>query len=310
MNFHPSSFSRLAERARALPSDLAASLLTIASFFIFTWMGVLARAASQTLPVIEIVFLRQVMATLLLAPLFWRVRAQIRHPQKPFLHLARGVAASVAMVSGISAVVHIPFADATAIQMAEVLFITALAALVLKEKVGWRRWTATGVGFLGVIVMLRPFSGSIDPFALVALLGAAFGGLTVISIRLAAAYDSVSVVLFYQGLLVLVLLAGPAAYYWVPPTSADLMRVGLMSVVFVVGQLLFTQALRMGRAAALAPLHYIRLLLMSVVGYWLYDEVPTLATAIGALLIVGATTYTLRRNAIRQVPPTPPAPAP
>lgn len=309
----PLALVRHAQHARdrfaALPPNLAASVLVLCSFAIFTWMGVLARVAGQSLPVVEIVFLRQIIAMGLMAPIFLRVWPEIRRPQKPAMHLLRGVAASVAMVCGISAVVFIPFADATAIQMAEVLFITALAALVLKENIGWRRWSATAVGLVGVVVMLRPFGDGLNLYGLIALLGAFAGGVTAIALRLGAAYDKTPVVLFYQGLVVLALLLPFAVSVAVVPTLPALATVLLMSVIFVIGQWLFTAALRMGGAAALAPLHYVRLLMMAVIGYLLYGEVPTLATVAGAVLVVGAATYTLRRNAIRETPASPPSEA-
>lgn len=300
------SVRRLRAEFGALPPDLAASILVLTSFAIFTAMGVLAREVARV-PVVEIVFLRQVLATLWLAPLYWRVWKEIRRPQRVGLHLLRGASASVAMVCGISAVIFIPFADATAIQMAEVLFITALAALVLGEKVGWRRWTATAIGIVGVLIMLKPFSGGMDQYALIALVGAIFGGVTVVSLRLGAAYDRTEVVLFYQGVIVLCALAGPAAYVAIMPTAYELAIILIMSIVFVVGQWLFTIALRMGRAAALAPLHYVRLLMMAIIGYLLYGEVPTWRTILGALLIVGAASYTLHRNAKRGQDVSPPA---
>lgn len=274
-----------------------ASLLVIAAFLTFTAMAVLVRLAAEHLAVIVIVFIRQLMTMLLMTPFFWLNRRQIRHPAGLGLHALRGVTAVGAMLCGLSAVVYVPLADVTAIQMTEVLFITALAALLLGESVGWRRWLATAVGFAGVLVMLQPFAGGIEPFMLVALLGAGFGAGAVISLRLGAMHDSTVTVLFYQGIVVIVLSAPLAFWFWTPPTLEALRIVLLMSVIMAVGQWLFTTALRMGQASSLAPLNYLRLLMMAVVGYWVYDEVPSIATALGALLIVGSASYTIHRNA-------------
>jgi len=274
-----------------------ASLLVIAAFLTFTAMAVLVRLAAEHLAVIVIVFIRQLMTMLLMTPFFWLNRLQIRHPAGLGLHALRGVTAVGAMLCGLSAVVYVPLADVTAIQMTEVLFITALAALLLGESVGWRRWLATAVGFAGVLVMLQPFAGGIEPFMLVALLGAGFGAGAVISLRLGAMHDSTVTVLFYQGIVVIVLSAPLAFWFWTPPTLEALRIVLLMSVIMAVGQWLFTTALRMGQASSLAPLNYLRLLMMAVVGYWVYDEVPSIVTALGALLIVGSASYTIHRNA-------------
>jgi drug/metabolite transporter (DMT)-like permease len=294
------ALAELDAAVRRLPRDLVASLLIVAAFTIFTAMAVLVRLAAEHLTIIVIVFIRQIMTMLLMTPFFWANRHQIRHPAGLRMHALRGVTAVGAMLCGLSAVVHVPFADVTAIQMTEVLFITALAALILRETVGWRRWLATAIGFSGVLVMLQPFAGGIEPFMLVALLGAVFGAFAVISLRLGSMHDTAVTVLFYQGLVVIALSAPLAFWFWTPPSLEALRIVFYMSVIMAIGQWLFTTALRMGQASALAPLNYVRLLMMAVVGYWLYGEIPSTTTALGALLIVGSATYTVHRNAQRR----------
>jgi len=297
----PALIERLRGDFRQLPPDLSASLLMLTALVIFTLTGVMIRAAAQELHVLQIVFVRQVMAMFVMAPLFWIHRHQILHPAGLRLHGFRGLAAVVSMICGNAAVVFIPFADATAIQMSEVLFITALAAMFLGEKVGWRRWSATAVGFSGVVVMLQPTSGSVEVFALVALLGSAAGAIAVITLRLGSRMDSAETVIFYQGIVVLVCTAPMAWWVWVPLTPRATLILVAMAFALSAGTWLFTTAFRTGRASAIAPLQYVRLLLMALVGYWLYDETPSLPTVIGAALIVGAATYTLRRNAVRAV---------
>lgn len=297
----PSSLiERVGGVARRLPRDLMASLLVVLAYATFTVMAVFVRSAAEHLPIIVIVFLRQVLTMLLMAPLFWMSRRQISHPMGFRLHALRGLTAVGSMLCGLTALVYVPFADVTAIQMTEALFVTALAALLLRETVGWRRWSATALGFLGVVVMFQPFSGSIETYALVALVGAVFSAFAVISLRLGSALDTTVTVLFYQGMVVLA-LTGPLAWWFWQPVTLEAFRIVLwMAGVMVVGQLLFTTALRMGEASALAPLGYLRLLLMGLVGYWLYGEVPTTATVLGSLLVVGSASYTLHRNARRQ----------
>jgi drug/metabolite transporter (DMT)-like permease len=228
------------------------------------------------------------------------MRESIGHPQKLSLHFIRGLSASGAMFCGLTAVLLIPLADATAIQMAEVLFATAFAALFLKEHVGWRRWLATAVGFLGVLVMLRPLGGGVNLLAGVALIGALFGALNMIVLRLGAQYDRTETVLFWQGLVVLAIMGPIAIWGWVTPTWREAGVLLLMSLIFTSGMWLFTVAMRMGETSALAPLHYLRLLLMALVGWVGYGETPTLPTVIGALLVLSAATYTIHRNSVKK----------
>jgi drug/metabolite transporter (DMT)-like permease len=220
---------------------------------------------------------------------------------RPWIVLGGGLSAVQTALQlrarGLSAVLLIPLADVTAIQMAEVLFVTALAALVLGEKVGWRRWSAAAVGLLGVAIMVRPFGQGVETAALLALAGALFGAGGMVALRLGSAHDGTGTVLFWQGVVVLALITPAALWFWVTPSLADALMLIFMGLVFTVGQWLWTYALRMGEASALAPLNYIKLLMAGVVGWLAYGETPTLETVAGGLLVMGAATYTIHRNA-------------
>ena len=289
----------LPQSFRAISSNLAASILMILAFMVFTLMSVLIRYVGDRVPIVQVVLLRQLIAFALFAPWLWRERAQIRRPTGLKLHLARGVLAVGSMTCGLSAVLLIPLADVTAIQMAEVLFVTALAALVLGEKVGWRRWSAAAVGFFGVAIMVRPFGQGVEPAALLALASALFAAGSMVALRLGSAHDRTGTVLFWQGVVVLALITPAALWFWVTPSLADALMLIFMGVVFTVGLWLWTYALRMGEASALAPLNYIKLLMAGGVGWLAFGETPTLETVAGGLLVIGAATYTIHRNAQR-----------
>lgn len=294
---------------RSLPPNLIASGLMIMAFMVFCIMAVLMRAVGDTVPVVQVILIRQIVVFLLLAPFFWRVWSQVRRPTGFRLHAARGVFAVGSMAGGLSAVVLIPLADATAIQMAEVLFVTLMAALVLGEKIGWQRWCATFVGFLGIAIMVRPFGGGFELAMLVPLVGALFGALGIIALRLGSTYDGLLTVLFWQGVVILILVTPPALWFWVRMTWEDILFIAGMGVVFTIGQLLFTYASRMGESSALAPLQYLRLLMMAAIGYVVYAEMPGWPTIIGGLLVLAAASYTIRRNAQVASPNKPGDPA-
>lgn len=293
-------------RTLEMSSDLKASILMVVAFLVFSAMAVLMRMISDRIAVPQVIFLRQVMALALMAPLFWASRRVILHPTGLVLHLTRGVLAIGAMGCGLTSIIYIPLADATAIGMAEVLIATAFAALVLREPVGWRRWTATGVGFLGVLIMVRPFGEGFDAYALVALAGAVCGALSMIALRLGSGHDTTVTVLFWQGLVVATLSAPVAALQWVTPTLHETLVLLIMGLIFTAGIWLFTAAIRLGRASSVAPLGYLRLVMMAATGWLFYGEVPTWPTVIGGLLVIGSATYTITRNASR-APSIPPA---
>lgn len=286
-------------RLRAEAPNLAASLLMVCAFGVFCAMAVLMRLIGGSIPIVEVILVRQVLAFALMAPWFFRHWAEIRRPRGVKLHLSRGVLAVGAMGCGLSATILIPLADATAIQMAEVLFATLFAATILRERVDGRQWAATLIGFAGVGIMVRPFGDGVNPYAFIALFGALCGAGSMIALRMGAAHDRTITVLFWQGLVVLLLVAPTSAVVWVAPNGAQVLTLLGMSLLFAGGQWLFTLAMRLADTAAIAPLGYVRLVMMAALGWSLYGEAPTLATWIGAVLVLGAATYTLSRNARR-----------
>ncbi len=300
----------LRQRIGGMTPDLQASILMIMAFVVFSAMAVFMRLIGDRIAVPQVILVRQVMALMLMAPLFWRSRHVILHPTGLALHLARGVLAIGAMFCGLTAILHIPLADATAIGMAEVLIATAFAALVLREPVGWRRWTAAGVGFAGVLIMIGPFGEGFDIYAVVALAGAICGAASMIALRLGSGHDTTVTVLFWQGLVVAALSAPVAALHWVAPKLPEAMILLVMSLIFTAGIWLFTAAIRLGRASAVAPLGYLRLILMAMAGWVIYAEVPTWSTVIGGVLVIASATHTITRNAARAtpIPPTNPTP--
>jgi len=292
----------VAHRIGAMTPDLKASILMILAFIVFSAMAVFMRMIAGQIAVPQVIFLRQVMALLLMAPLFWTSRHVILHPTGLVLHLTRGLLAVGAMFCGLTSIIFIPLADATAIGMAEVLVATAFAAMVLREPVGWRRWTATAVGFLGVVIMIRPFGEGFDVFALVALAGSVCGAASMIALRLGSGHDTTVTVLFWQGLVVALVSAPVAALQWVTPTLNETLILLVMGLIFTAGIWLFTAAIRLGRASAVAPLGYLRLVLMAATGWLFYGEIPTWATVIGGVLVIASATYTITRNAARALP--------
>ncbi len=289
-------------RIGAMTPDLKASILMILAFIVFSAMAVFMRMIAGQIAVPQVIFLRQVVALLLMAPLFWTSRHVILHPTGLVLHLTRGLLAVGAMFCGLTSIIFIPLADATAIGMAEVLVATAFAAIVLREPVGWRRWTATAVGFLGVVIMIRPFGEGFDVFALVALAGSVCGAASMIALRLGSGHDTTVTVLFWQGLVVALVSAPVAALQWVTPTLNETLILLVMGLIFTAGIWLFTAAIRLGRASAVAPLGYLRLVLMAATGWLFYGEIPTWATVIGGVLVIASATYTITRNAARALP--------
>jgi drug/metabolite transporter (DMT)-like permease len=291
--------SGLVGRFHALSADLRGSIIQVVSFLFFTLLAVCVKLIGSRVPVVEILFFRQVLILVFMLPFHMGDLGGLVRTRRPGFQVARGLVAATSMVLGFTALIHLPLADANAIGFAEVLFMTAGAALVLKEKVDWRRWAATGVGLAGVTVMLSPAGAGLSIWTLTALAAPLFGAATTIMVRLMAERESTSTILFWQSAVIIAALAVPTAWFWVTPTVDEMALLLVIGLCGLAGQWLYTRAYQIGEAAALAPMHFSRLLMAAVMGFLLFGEMPTVATVLGAALVIGATIYTLNRNATR-----------
>lgn len=228
------------------------------------------------------------------------------------LHMLRVGLSAIAMTTGFTALVHLPLAEATAISFSRTLFTTMLAVVILHEIVGWRRWTATAVGFVGVVIVAHPSPSGLNEYALLALLSAFFVAMIMICLRMLARTERPATIIAYQSVCLTVILAGPAWYLWVWPSWEDLALTAVIGGVMSLAQFVNIKAYSNGEAAAIAPVEYVRLLASAGLGFMMFSEVPTIYTVVGAVFIIASTFYTVRRNAMKQtpVPPRPPEVAP
>ena len=312
--FRRGALVRLAAPIRAfaaLPGNVrgALTILLAAAFFagmtlVIKLLGQGAAADGRPMNVTQILFLRQVGMTAILAPTIWRHWPDNFRTAVPGWQAARVAFALIAMTCGFTAVINMPLADATAIGFAKSFFTTIFAILILGEVVGWRRWTATAVGFLGVVVMIRPFgfggNAEVSPYALYAVAGAAAAGLVMVIIRRLSRTDSNITILTFQAVFVGLAMMVPAAIFWVWPTPSEWALVGLLGVLSFAGQWLNIQAYRVGEASVMAVLDYARLLYATVLGWLFFQAFPDAWTWTGAAIVVAAAIYIVHREATRR----------
>lgn len=291
-----------------LSGNVRGSIWMFAASIVFAIMGALIKFVGQRLPVVEILFLRQMFVIVVVSPAIIKGFPAVFHTKRLPLHLTRVALSSVAMVTGFTALVQLPLAEATAISFSRTLFTTLLAVVVLHEIVGWRRWTATAVGFIGVLVVARPSPEGLNEYALLALLSALFVAMIMICIRLLARTERPSTIIAYQSVFLSAILAGPAWYYWVWPTWEDLALTAVIGGIMSIGQFVNIKAYANGEAAAIAPVEYFRLIGSAILGFMIFSEVPTIYTVAGAVIIIGSTLYTVRRNAVKKQATTPSPP--
>ena len=285
-----------------LSANVRGSIWMVLSSLVFAVIATCIKLLGQDLPVIEILFFRQMFVILVVLPAIARGFPTVLVTSRLPVHLTRALLAFVAMTAGFTALVHLPLAEATAISFARTLFTTILAVVFLHEVVGWRRWTATLVGFLGVVVVARPSPEQFNEYALLALLSACFVAALQIALRSLAQTERPVTIMAYQNVCLSLLLAGPAAYLWVTPTWEQVAFLAAIGVLMSVVQWTMIKAYGIGEASAIAPMEYGRLLFATVAGIWVFAEVPTVYTLVGATLIIASTLYTVHRNRLRQAP--------
>lgn len=245
----------------------------------------------------EIAFFRNLFGLVALAPLVLRGgRAAFATPRHG-LHLLRAVVQAAGMLSFFTAVTLIPLAEVTSLSFSAPLFATALAVILLGERIRARRMAALACGFVGVIIVLRPGFTELSHGALMVILSSLCWGFAMTVIKTLSRTDSALTLTLYAGIYLAVLTGIPAVFFWTTPTSEQLVWLLGIGTVGTIGHLAFAQSLKVAEMSAVLPLDFMRLVWVSAIGYSIFDEIPTLFTWGGGLLIFGSATYIAVREA-------------
>jgi drug/metabolite transporter (DMT)-like permease len=237
----------------------------------------------------QVILIRSIAALLVLAPFLWAAGLKpIIEVERPRLQLLRVVLSTLELFCFYYAVMYLPLADVMTYWLAAPIYVAAAAPFLLGEKVGWRRWTAIAIGFVGVVVTLEPSSAMFTGPALISIIGtAAFAVMMLTGRSLRGTPDKTLVLFQTSGAAVAGLIAAP--FDWSPLTSGtEVLLLGLLGIVAMSAHMLVNRALKISDAAAVAPLQYTLLLWAVVFGYFLFDEVPRVTMLVGAALIVGS----------------------
>lgn len=213
------------------------------------------------------------------------------------LHLLRGLTGIVMMASFVYALKTLPLTTAYSLFFIAPLLVTALSVPVLGERVGPRRWTAIGVGLVGVLVLLRPSGdGLLSLAALAVLLSALMYAVGAITVRLLARTDSTQAMMVWLLAMMAVGAGALALPDWRPLQAGDWWLILGVGVAGGIGQYAVTEAFRLGEASMIAPLEYTALVWGVLLDLGLWGVLPGPVTWLGAAIIVGSGLYLLRRE--------------
>lgn len=267
----------------------------------FTGNDTIVKVVARDFPLGEVLAVRGVMTTVLVGAVLVFLGHFTRLPLAlNRLVLTRSALEALAALSFTTALLHMRLADLSTIVLISPLIITALAVIFFSESVGWRRWTAITVGFIGSLFIIKPTPAAFDAWALLGVLCAsATACRDLITRRLDPGIPSI-IVSFMSA--VAVMLAGFVLGLWeqwrlMPPSYIGLLAAG--AVLLALGNFLVVLAFRGVDIAAIAPFRYAILLWASILGYAVFGEIPDRWSAVGSALIVGSGIYALHRERIR-----------
>jgi drug/metabolite transporter (DMT)-like permease len=274
---------------------LAGIALMVLSIFMFSFGDAMGKFLVGTYSVGQLLFLRACAALLLLSPLVWRQRHQFLHLERPGLQLFRVVLSTLEVAAFFLATVYLPLADVITYYLAGPIFVTAMSAIFLGEKVGWRRWTAILIGFCGVLIALRPSAQTVSLPALIALGGSlSFATLMLITRSLRKTPDIVMASSQFVGTFLLGAVL--SAFHWVPPTPGSLVIFALAGCVSVTALLCVNRSLKLAPASVVVPYQYSMIVWAVIFGFVVFGDVPEIATIVGAAIIIGAGFYIYLRE--------------
>jgi drug/metabolite transporter (DMT)-like permease len=287
--------TRISTRNDERSARLAGIGLMLLSIFMFSFGDAIGKYIVATYSVGQLLCLRACAALFVLSPLIWRHRAAFARLQRPRLQLLRVLLSTLDVAAFFLATVYLPLADVTTYYLACPIFVTALSAIVLRERVGWRRWSAVLIGFGGVLIALRPSSQSISWPAMIALGGSlCFSGLMLITRLLRATPDIVMASSQFASTFALGALMSP--FGWVTPSLASLALFAAAGCISVSALLCVNRSLKLAPASVVVPYQYSMIVWAIMFGIVVFGDVPSWPTIIGAAIIIGAGLYIFLRE--------------
>ena len=218
--------------------------------------------------------------------------------KRPVLQILRGIILAFQIVVTITAFTTVGLAHSQAILASGPIFVALLSMPLLGERVGWRRWTAIGIGLCGVLIIVNPAGSSFDISVLLPLLAALMFAVYVIATRLVSRDDAASTSFFYIGVVgaVAISLVGP--FFWTNLAPADWLWMGLLCITGMSSHYFLIRAYDLLDASAVQPLTYLQVVLAAIIGVSVFGETLNLNMVVGSAIVVAAGIFTIWRESV------------
>ncbi|WP_430512037.1 DMT family transporter [Pannonibacter phragmitetus] len=268
---------------------IAGPAIMLLGMFLFALNDAMGKWLVASYSVGQVVLIRSIAALIILAPFLLASGLRpLLKPERPGMQAARVAFSTFELFCFYYAVTYLPLADVMTYWLAAPIYVAALSPFLLGEKVGWRRWSAIAVGFIGVIIALNPSSAMFTPPAILSIAGAAAFAFMMLSGRSLRGTPDKTLVFFQTAGAGLAGLA-MAPFDWRPIASMeDALLLSLLGIVAMSAHIMVNRALKISDAATVAPLQYTLLLWAVVFGWYFFGDLPKPSMILGAALITGA----------------------
>lgn len=277
-------------------------LLMVVTTIVFTLQDGLSRHLAGEYNVLMIVMIRFWFFATFVVALAARQAGGLRRAvvtRHPVLQVLRGVLLASEVCILVGAFVVLGLIESHAIFTSSPLLVAALSGPILGEKVGWRRWTAIIVGFIGVLIILQPGVAVFSPYALVPLLSAFLFALYGLLTRYVSRQDSAAVSFFYTGTTGAVVMTCVGLWFWEPMSPADWGWMAALCCTSALSHYLLIRAFEVAEASAIQPFAYLQLVWAAILGVVVFGEVLEARVVVGAAVVVAAGLFTLWRARLR-----------
>ena len=215
---------------------------------------------------------------------------------RPFLHFKRCLAGLIALISIFIALRNLPLATVVSISFAAPIFTTIFSIFLLNEKVGFYRWLAVFVGFIGVIIISEPGFSSLNLFYIYPIIFCLGLSYVAIAIRKLSSTEPVWLIGFFFSFSIMILSFFTFYQNWIMPSFIDLFLLSMVGILGGLANLWLTQSYKFSEVSLVSPLKYLALVFAIIFGYFIWDEIPTIKTLVGSLLVIASSFIIFKRE--------------
>tara|TARA_B110000211_G_scaffold85383_1_gene100246 strand:+ start:967 stop:1842 length:876 start_codon:yes stop_codon:yes gene_type:complete len=272
--------------------------LMCATSFVFAVQDGISRHLAAEYNVLMIVMIRYWFFAAFVIAIAIRTQGSIRvaaATSQPFLQITRGLLLAAEICVMVFAFVKLGLIESHAIFASYPLLVAALSGPILGETVGWRRWTAIAIGFVGVLVILQPGVGVFSPYAVIPLTSAILFAIYGLLTRYAARRDKAATSFFWTGVVGAIGMTCVGVWFWEPMIGPDWIWMGALCITGVTGHFLLIKTYEVAEASAVQPFAYLQLVFATSIGISVFGEKLEFNVAIGACIVVAAGLFTLLR---------------